>query len=153
MPDESEESPTAPPADESAPPAPPARKHGFIRRHWAAVALATVILVPALIFTIWAGIALAFSYAKGEQVGFVRKLSSRGWICKTFEGELEMAHAPGSPAQIFAFTVRDDSVAAAISRASGKRVALTFEQHVGVPSRCFGDTPYFVTSVRVVDDR
>lgn len=113
--------------------------------------MAVLLLLPALVFTIWAGVALTFSYSEGERVGFVRKISTRGWLCKTHEGELDMVNAPGSPSQIFAFTVRDDSVAAAISRTYGKRVALHYEQHTGLPSSCFGETEYFVTAVRVLD--
>jgi hypothetical protein len=52
--------------------------------------------------------------------------------------------------EIFAFTVRDDSIAQAINAAAGKFVTLHYEEHVGVPSSCFGETRYFVTHVRVV---
>jgi hypothetical protein len=48
--------------------------------------------------------------------------------------------------------VRDDEVAKQIDNAMGKRVVLHYEEKVGLPTSCFGDTRYFVTSVRVQDD-
>ena len=91
---------------------------------------------------------LHYSYSDGERVGFVQKVSKKGWICKTDEGELAMANVVGQQAQIFPFTVRDDAVVAQIEALSGHRVALRYEEHRGIPSTCFGDTTYFVTAVR-----
>lgn len=125
-------------------------RRSFLRRHWGKVAVASVILIPALVFTIWAGIALSFTYSSGERVGYVQKLSRKGWLCKTWEGELQMSNIPGSAPMLFYFSVRNDSLARAIEAIAGKRVALTYEQHVGVPTRCFGETEYFVTAVREV---
>ena len=33
----------------------------------------------------------------------------------------------------------------------GKRVAISYEQHVGVPSTCFGETGYYVSKVHAVE--
>lgn len=145
----------APPRSGDTPP-PSARsealkpRRSFVRRHWGKTAIAAVILLPALIFTIWAGITLAWSYSTGERIGYVQKLSKKGWLCKTWEGELQMSNIPGSAPMLFAFSVRSDSLARAIEASAGRRVALTYEQHVGVPSDCFGETEYFVTGVREV---
>jgi hypothetical protein len=49
--------------------------------------------------------------------------------------------------QIFAFTVRNDSIAKVIEQNAGKQVSLTYDQHRGVPTTCFGETEYFVTGV------
>ncbi len=51
----------------------------------------------------------------------------------------------------FYFTVRDDSVAARINQSMGKRVALTYQQHMGIPTSCFGETQYFVVDVKAVE--
>jgi hypothetical protein len=48
--------------------------------------------------------------------------------------------------------VRDPKVAKLINETVGKRVRLTYEQHVGVPTSCFGDTQYYVNHVQVVDE-
>jgi hypothetical protein len=93
---------------------------------------------------------LGFSYSSGERVGYVQKLSHKGWLCKTWEGELQMVAIPGSAPTIFTFSVRADSLARVIESAAGKQVSLQYEQHVGVPSSCFGDTEYFVVGVRIV---
>lgn len=92
--------------------------------------------------------ALNFTYSAGERVGFVQKLSARGWICKTNEGELALVNLPGQPAEKFLFTVRDDHVVKEIDGLVGHKVALSYKEHRGVPVSCFGDTPYFVVGVR-----
>ena len=120
-------------------------------RNWLARIFAVIVLTPALIFMIWAAITLNFAYSTGERFGYVQKFSQKGWLCKTWEGELQMISAPGVPAQIFPFTVRNDSVAGAIQDAIGKRVAVQYDQHRGVPTSCFGETEYFVKGLRLVE--
>jgi hypothetical protein len=87
---------------------------------------------------------LSFSYSKGERVGFVQKISKRGWLCKTNEGELAMVNMAGQQAEKFYFTVRDDAVSEKIQSLAGHRVKLQYEEHKGIPTSCFGDTEYFV---------
>ncbi len=107
------------------------------------VLVVVVILLPAL-FT-WA--ALTFNYSDGERVGVVQKFSRRGWVCKTWEGELAMINYPGAMQETFAFTVRNDAVAQKLNTLIGQRIKLTYEQHKHVPTSCFGETEYFVTDV------
>ena len=102
------------------------------------------------VFTAYVWIALHWSYSEGERAGFMQKLSSKGWVCKTWEGELSLVALPGAAPEKFLFTVRDDAVAAKINQAVGLRVALTYEQHVGLPTSCFGYTEYFVTNVKTI---
>jgi hypothetical protein len=106
------------------------------------------VVLPACVFAAWAWITLHFSYSKGERAGYIQKISQKGWVCKTWEGELAMSTFPGTAPQIFTFSVRDDAVAQKIQDAAGQRVALSYEQHKGVPTACFGETEYFVVSVR-----
>mgnify|MGYP003327475144 FL=1 len=106
-----------------------------------------LILVPALIFTIWAGVALSYSYSQGTRTGFVQKLSRKGWVCKTWEGEMAMTAQPGVAPTLFNFTVRSDSVAEEITKLEGRQVTLWYEEHPGVPSSCFGETGHFVVRV------
>src|SRR5580658_2251806 len=91
------------------------------------------------------------AYSKGERVGFVQKISKRGWVCKTNEGELAMVNMAGQQATIFLFTVPDDKVAGEIESFAGHRVSLEYEEHRGIPSSCFGETTYFVTGVKKVE--
>jgi len=119
------------------------------RRHWGLIALLVLVVLPATLIGLYTWSALSFVYAHGERSGFVQKISKKGWVCHTWEGELAMANLPGTMPQIFDFTVRNDSVAQMVSTSIGKRVALTYEQHRGIPFACFGDTEYFVVNVRV----
>ena len=119
------------------------------KRHlWPWITLAGLVLVPVAVFAIWVSVTLNYTYSSGDRAGFVQKLSKKGWVCKTWEGELAMANLPGTMPQIFTFSVRNDSVANLIERHMGKRVSVTYEEHRGVPTSCFGETPHFVTNVR-----
>lgn len=129
----------------------PAPKKSFVRRHWGKLLAAAIVAVPAIALTVWTAIALSFAYSSGERVGYVQKFSEKGWVCKTYEGEIAMANLPGQVADKFQFSVRDDSIAALINSVQGKRVALQYEQHKGVPTSCFGETEYFVKGVRVLE--
>ena len=110
------------------------------------------IVVIALLVTAWFWAALSWSFSTGERAGWVQKLSNKGWLCKTWEGELALVSLPGSTAEKFLFTVRDDAVAQSITKFIGKRVALHYEEKVGLPTSCFGETRYFVTGVTLSEE-
>ncbi len=139
--------PTTPPAAKGAPPAPPRRPRRWLRRVRNFVLLLPFLAAAGVALWIWA--ALAFSYSTGDRAGYVQKFSKKGWVCKTWEGELAMVSLPGAMPEMFAFSVRDPAVAAELDRQLGSRVTLTYEQHLGLPS-CLGETEYFVTGVRRV---
>jgi hypothetical protein len=109
-------------------------------------ALVAVALAGCVAYT-W--LSLSWSYAEGDRAGFLQKFSKRGWVCKTWEGELLLASMPGAIPEKFEFTVRDDEVAKQLLADLGKRVVLSYAQHKGVPSSCFGDTEYFVEKIQV----
>lgn len=104
----------------------------------------------AIVFALYVTAALHWSYSKGERAGFLQKVSDKGWICKTWEGELSLVALPGAAPEKFLFTVRDAEVAKQVSAAAGKRVTLIYEQHKGLPTSCFGDTDYFVTGLQEI---
>jgi hypothetical protein len=107
-----------------------------------------LIVAALIVFGLYIYAALSWSYSKGERAGFLQKVSEKGWICKTWEGELSLVALPGAAPEKFLFTVRDEAVATQVNAAAGKRVALSYEQHMGLPTTCFGDTNYFVTGVK-----
>jgi len=109
-----------------------------------------LIVVAVLGVAAWTWLTLHVSYSTGERVGYIQKISKKGWMCKTWEGELAMVNLPGTTPQIFEFSVREEAIARQIMDAPGQRVALTYAQHKGVPTNCFGDTEYYITGVRVV---
>ena len=113
--------------------------------------LLVVVLVVGVLFAGYTWAVLSWSYSQGERAGYVQKFSRKGWICKTWEGELSMVAVPGSVPEKFAFTVRDDAVAARINALMGRRVALVYEQHIGVPGDCFGETGYYVSAIKQVE--
>lgn len=101
----------------------------------------------------WVWLALTWSYSEGERAGYVQKFSRKGWLCKTWEGEIAMVTMPGAIPDKFEFSVRDDAVANQINALAGKRVVLSYQQHKFIPSNCFGETEYFVTSARAVEEQ
>lgn len=120
------------------------------RRRWILIAIAAIV-VPALLFSIYVGMALEWSYSEGDRAGVVQKFSKKGWLCKTWEGELAMSTVPGVAPTIWPFTVRDAGAAKQLSAAMGRRVVLQYAEHRGVPTSCFGETPYYVDSVKVLE--
>jgi len=112
----------------------------------------TTLVIIGLLAVGWVWLTLHWSYAEGERTGYVQKLSKKGWLCKTWEGEIVMVTMPGAIPEKFEFTVRDESVVDKINRQAGKRVVLHYEQHKFIPTSCFGDTEYFVDNVRGVTD-
>ena len=101
------------------------------------------------LFALYTWVTLHMSYSDGERAGYLQKFSRKGWICKTWEGEILLSSMPGAIPERFAFSVRDDLVAQQLTAAMGKRVNLSYAQHKGVPSDCFGETEYFVEKVAV----
>lgn len=114
--------------------------------------LLITLAVIALLAMGWVWFTLTWSYSEGDRAGYVQKLSKKGWLCKTWEGEIAMVTMPGAIPEKFQFTVRDDALAARINALAGKRVVLAYEQHKFIPTTCFGETEYFVEDVRELAD-
>ena len=123
-------------------------------RNWGLKVFKVFIGLLVLVLLGFAGFAwgtLHWAYSDGERAGYVQKFAHKGWLCKTWEGEMAMVTMPGTVAEKFQFTVTDNAVATRLNANIGKRVALHYEQHKWVPSSCFGETEYFVTDVRVAE--
>ena len=97
-------------------------------------------------------VVLSWNYSAGERAGWVQKFSKKGWLCKTWEGEMAMVSMPGTTTEKFFFTVWDDAVAEQINKVMGHRVSLRYEEKVGLPTSCFGETRHFVTGVTRVEE-
>ncbi len=111
-----------------------------------------LLLLPIGLFALYTWATLTWVYSNGERAGYVQKLSQKGFVCKTYEGELVLVSMPGTQAEKFFFTVRDAAVAKRINETVGKRVRLIYEEHVGVPTTCFGETGFFVQGVQLLDN-
>ena len=111
-----------------------------------------LVIVPILLAIGYFMFALNWNYSSGERAGWVQKLSKKGWLCKTWEGEMAMVTMPGSAPEKFLFTVWDEAVAQQINRIMGKRVTVHYDEKVGLPTSCFGETRHFVTAAEAVDE-
>jgi len=111
-----------------------------------------VLLAFVALAVLWVWVMMSWSYSSGERAGWVQKFSKKGWICKTWEGELALVTMPGTAQEKFLFTVWDDGVAQQINVAMGKRVSLHYDEKVGLPGSCFGDTRYWVDGAKPVED-
>jgi hypothetical protein len=109
--------------------------------------LLTLLIVASLALAGYTWLTLTWTYSSGERAGLLQKFSKKGWLCKTWEGELLLTSMPGAIPEKFEFSVRDESIVDALTKNAGRKVVLTYEQHKGVPSACFGETEYFVTSI------
>jgi hypothetical protein len=127
-------------------PAPAPRRSSFRKWFWL-----TVLAVIA-IFVLYTFLMLSWSYSDGERAGVLQKFSQRGWICKTYEGELAMYVVAGVGPQIWNFSVRDESIVDELNAAMGEKVRLHYAEHRGLPTNCFGETDYFVDRVEIVAD-
>ena len=134
--------PSPEPAAPAAPAAPPPRKRSRIKR-FLLLWLAGVLVALA----IWTVAALNFTYSDGDRGGVLQKLSRKGWLCKTYEGELALYVVPGMAPEIWEFSVRDEAVAKQLSGFVGERIQLHYAEHRGIPTNCFGETSYFVDRV------
>jgi hypothetical protein len=112
---------------------------------------AGIIVIPVLLLVVYTWTVLTWSYATGERAGYVQKLSKKGWLCKTWEGEMALVTMPGTVAEKFYFTIRDDALAQKINSLVGKRLTVSYEQHKGIPTNCFGETEYFATAVKMIE--
>jgi hypothetical protein len=103
-------------------------------------------------FALYGWLTLSYAYADGERAGTLQKLSRKGWLCKTYEGELALYVVAGVQPEIWSFTVRDEAAAQALTAVVGQRVQLHYTEHPGIPSSCFGDTRYFVDRLTLIGD-
>ena len=119
-------------------------------------ALRTALIIVAalmLLTALWIWLTLNWSFSEGERAGYIQKFSSKGWVCKTWEGEIAMVTMPGAIPEKFSFTVPEAPVVEKINALAGKRVVLSYQQHKFIPFSCFGETEYFVTAVREMSDQ
>jgi len=101
---------------------------------------------------LWTWFTLTWAYSDGERAGVLQKVSRRGWLCKTYEGELAQFVVAGISPQIWEFSARDPVIAAQLNKAVGHKVQLHYTEHAAIPTSCFADTRYFVDRVTVVGD-
>lgn len=124
------------------------RRRGSFRR-------VLLILIAVLIAAValWTWFTLSWAYSTGDRAGVLLKFSKKGWICKTYEGQLALYVVGGVAPQLWDFSTRDEALAARLSQAVGEEIQLSYEEHRGVPTNCFAETPYFANDFSVVGKR
>lgn len=127
-----------------------AAEEGVVRRggRFGRILLIVLVLVV-LLAALWTWFTLSWAYSEGERAGVLQKFSSKGWICKTYEGELALYVVGGVAPQIWYFSTRDEELAKQLSAAVGEQIRLHYSEHRGVPTSCFAETPYFAESFTV----
>jgi hypothetical protein len=110
-----------------------------------------VLLLVGLLAGLWTWFTLSWAYSDGDRAGVLQKFSSKGWICKTYEGELAQYVVGGVAPQIWYFSTRDEKLAAELSKAVGEQIRLHYTEHRGVPTSCFAETPYFAEGFTIVE--
>lgn len=124
-------------------------KPASLGRGVARIALVLAVLLV-LIAAGWTWLTLSWAYSEGERAGVLQKFSKKGWICKTYEGEVAQYVVGGVAPQIWYFSVRDEAVAEQLFKVVGQNVQLRYREHRGIPTSCFGDTPYFAESFTII---
>lgn len=112
------------------------------------ISLSTIAVL--LLLFIGTGSVLYFgSYSLGDKAGVVIKLSQKGYLFKTWEGEMNL-NDQGNTIEKFEFSVEDDEtkVIEALKDAAltGERIRISYTERY----RTFswrGDTKYFITEV------
>ena len=115
--------------------------------HWLKRFLLYLIVTPIVLGALYLAFALNWSYSDGERAGYLQKFSHKGWICKTYEGELAMSSVPGLAPIMWDFSVRDEAVAKKINAELGKKIVLHYREYRNLPTDCFGETDYFVDAI------
>lgn len=114
-----------------------------------------VIAIPLLAIVAggaWTWFTLNWAYSEGERAGILQKFSRKGWLCKTYEGELALYIVGGVAPQVWYFSTRDEELASQLYKNVGRQIRLHYSEHRGVPTNCFAETPYFAESFTVVSD-
>lgn len=115
------------------------------------IILAVVILATAITFLIF-----NYTYSEGSRAGVVVKFSKRGYVLKTYEGELNMGGMGNIPntAQMnmmWSFSVKDQAVADTLMHLEGRKVSLHYKEKIkNMPWQ--GETKYFVDGVEVIKE-
>ncbi|MFM9839837.1 MAG: hypothetical protein ACKVOQ_16345 [Cyclobacteriaceae bacterium] len=113
------------------------------------VLIALIGIIAVFSFSYWG------TYSEGIRSGMVVKISKKGWIFKTYEGQLNLQtfganKSPNMVSESFEFSVDADKqdVIKVLEEASlsGERVSLKYSERL---AKFFwrGDTKYFVTEV------
>ncbi len=119
-------------------------------RRWLSRLLLGAVLLANVVSGLWTWFSLSWSYSEGERAGVLQKFSRKGWICKTYEGELALYIVGGVAPEIWHFSTRDEELARQLSANVGRSIRLHYSEHRGIPTNCFAETPYHADGFTLV---
>ena len=110
-------------------------------------------LILVLVVTTFFYFKYFYTYSKGYRAGLLQKISEKGMLFKTYEGEMVLSSVESNSnvaiaSEKFIFSVSDDAIAKTMEQIQGNRVVVHYMEKNGIlPWR--GDSRYIVDSVRV----
>ncbi len=119
---------------------------------WVSLLLA-IPLAALIAYGLFVYLMYRWSYSDGERAGTLQRFAHKGWLCKTYEGELALYVVGGMAPQLWYFSVRDEAVAKQLAELVGKTVRVHYAEHRMLPTNCFGDTRFFAESAVAVEER
>jgi hypothetical protein len=118
-----------------------------------------IIIIISLIVVVITGLFFLianYTYSEGNRAGVVVKFSKKGYLLKTYEGELNMGGMGNLPntAQmnmLWNFSVNDQAVADTLMNLEGRKVSLHYKEIIkNMPWQ--GETKYFVDGVKLIKE-
>jgi hypothetical protein len=107
-----------------------------------------IFLVSLLVFAVVLWVC-SWTYSEGTRSGNLIKVSTKGVVFKSFEGELNLGGVrmlEGLEGNIWSFTILNDDVAESVKEFEGRRVKVYYkERYKTMPWK--GDTNYIVTEI------
>lgn len=121
----------------------------FFRRLFTFAAVG--MLVVGILYMVWCN----WTYSQGTRTGVLIKISQKGYVFKTEEGQLNLGgfstgESDGLIGNIWNFSMKDESIYRELEKLEGKKVTLKYKEiNKSMPWQ--GDTNYFVYGVDPVD--
>ena len=122
-------------------------KFGF--RKWIIILIVVLVVINVIVLFIF-----NFTYSEGNRAGVLMKFSKKGYVFKTYEGELNIGgvgNVSGTAQmnQVWLFSVRNQATADSLMTMEGKKVSLHYRQ-VLKNMWWDGETSYFVDGYKVL---
>ncbi len=142
-----------PPLNSSGSPVSPVKKPTHPVKHFFRRLLLFFMLISIITVTI-TFLYFNFTYSEGNRAGMLIKFSTKGFVFKTYEGELNVGSVnPGVGSSVanntWSFSVKDKKLADQLSIMEGKMVRLHYKEKIkNLPWQ--GETKYFVDKVEVL---
>lgn len=119
-------------------------------KKWILILFLIVVVIFGVVYLIF-----NFTYSEGNRAGVLIKFSKKGYVFKTYEGELNIGGLGNIPNtaqmnQLWDFSVRNNAVADTLMKLEGKKVSLHYKE-VLKNLVWDGETKYFVDGVKVIE--